>query len=169
MSDAYQQLLQHFDARDVRYLSHVESLSLYADFRLDFGTCRVIAAIDAENRLFQVFGYSPVRIPKGARRLVAETIGRANYGARVGKFEMDFDSGELRFQACHILDDDRLDDEVIGRLMGTTMTMLDLYLPAVMSVIYGNETPEDAIRCAEAASPDVGRPPTDSSDEESPS
>jgi hypothetical protein len=30
------------------------------------------------------------------------------------------------------------------------MTMLDMYLPAVLSVIYGNELPADAIRCVEA-------------------
>jgi hypothetical protein len=30
------------------------------------------------------------------------------------------------------------------------MSMLDMYLPAVLSVIYGNELPKDAIRCAEA-------------------
>ena len=165
MNDLYQQLLQHFDARDVRYLSHVDTLSLCADFRLDVGNCRVIAAIDADNGLFQVFGYSPVRVPEGARRMIAETISRANYGLRVGKFEMDFADGELRFQASQILAEERLEDEVIGRLMGTTMTMLEIYLPAVMSVIYGNETPEDAVRCAEAAHGGAGRPPADESDE----
>ena len=34
--------------------------------------------------------------------------------------------------------------------MGTTMSLLDVYLPAILSVIYGNELPKDAIRCAEA-------------------
>ena len=29
------------------------------------------------------------------------------------------------------------------------MAMLDMYLPAVLSVIYGNELPKDAIRCVE--------------------
>jgi hypothetical protein len=150
MHEAYQQLIQHFDARDVRYLTHLDTQSLYADFRLEVGTCRVIAAVDADNGLFQVFGYSPLRVPEGARRLIAETIARANYGLRMGKFEMDCDEGELRFQVAQILTEDRLEDEVIGRLMGTTVAMLDMYLPAVLSVVYGNETPQDAIRCAEA-------------------
>lgn len=81
---------------------------------------------------------------------MAETIVRANYRLNVGKFEMDFDQGELRFQASQILTDDRLEDSVIDRLMGTTLSLLDVYLPAILSVIYGNELPEDAIRCAEA-------------------
>ncbi len=164
MYGVYQQLLQHFDARDVRYRSNTETLSLSADFRLDFGTCRVIVAIDAEDRLLQVFGYSPVRVPVGARPMVAEAIGRANFGLRVGKLELDFSDGEMRFQACQLLADDHLDDDVIGRMMGTTMACLEMYLPAMMSVVVGNETPEDAIRCAEAAQGRSAQDPTDPTD-----
>ena len=40
-------------------------------------------------------------------------------------------------------------DGVIDRLITVTMAMLDMYLPAVLSVIYGNELPKDAIRCVE--------------------
>ena len=31
-----------------------------------------------------------------------------------------------------------------------TVAMLDTYLPAVLSVVYGNELPADAVRCVEA-------------------
>ena len=58
---------------------------------------------------------------------------------------MDVDDGELRFQVSRVLTEDVLDDVVIDRLMGLTMAMLDTYLPAVLSVIYGNELPRDAI------------------------
>jgi hypothetical protein len=76
-------------------------------------------------------------------------VARANYGLRVGKFEFDVDQGEVRFQASQVLTDDGVGDGVIDRLIGTTMSMLDMYLPAVLSVIYGNELPKDAIRCVE--------------------
>jgi hypothetical protein len=56
----------------------------------------------------------------------------------------------VRFQASQVLTDDGVGDGVIDRLIGTTMNMLDIYLPAVLSVIYGNELPKDAIRCVEA-------------------
>ena len=81
---------------------------------------------------------------------MAETVVRANYGLQVGKFELDFDDGELRFQAAQILTEGTLGDGIIDRLMGTTMAMLDRYLPAFLSVIYGNESPQDAIVCVEA-------------------
>ena len=161
MNAAYEKLIQHLDERDVSYLTNGESRSICADFRCEVGTYRIIAAVDAESELFQVFGYSPVRVPEGARPAIAETIARANFGLRVGKFEMDFDQGELRFQAAQILTDDSLDEAVIDRLMGTTMSMLDMYLPAVLSVIYGNELPKDAIRCVEARFRSRGETETD--------
>ena len=156
MNAAYDKLIQHLDERDIGYLTNGESRSVCADFRCEIGTYRIIATVDAEADLFQVVGYSPVRVPEGARPAIAEAIARANYGLKVGKFELDFDAGELRFQAAQILTDDDLDEHVIDRLMGTTMSMLDMYLPAVLSVIYGNELPKDAIRCVEAGCCDSG-------------
>jgi hypothetical protein len=149
MNAAYEKLLQHLDERDVRYLTNGESRSICADFHCEVATYRVIAAVDDEAGLFQVFGYSPVRIPEGARPAVAEAVARANYGLRIGKFEMDVDQGSVRFQAAQILHGDALEEDVIDRLMGTTMSMLDTYLPAFLSVVYGNELPADAIRCVE--------------------
>lgn len=107
---------------------------------------RIVATVDPEDGLFQVFGHSPVRVPEGSRPAIAETIARANYGLKVGKFELDIDEGDLRFQAAQILIDEQLEDETIRRLIGTTMAMLNAYLPAVLSVIYGNELPKDAVK-----------------------
>jgi hypothetical protein len=145
MNDAYEKLIQHFDAHEIRYLTNGDSQTVWADFRGAVGSYRLVAAVDANDGLFQVFGYSPVYVPEGCKPAIAETLARANCGLKVGKFEMNYDQGEVRFQAAHILADSGLEDETIQRLMGTTMSMLNMYLPAVLSVIYGNELPKDAV------------------------
>jgi len=150
MNAAYEKLIQHFEEHDISYLPSADHGSLCADFRGDAGSYRIVATVDAEGSLFQVYGYTPLRVPVGSRPAIGETIARANFGLKVGKFELDFDEGDLRFQAAQILANDSLEDETIRRLIGTAITMLDTYLPAVLSVIYGNELPQDAIRCAEA-------------------
>jgi len=150
MNMAYEKLMQHFDEREIHYLADGEGQRVYADFTGEAGTYRIIAMVDVEAELFQVFGCPSVRIPEGARPAIAETLVRANHRLMVGKFEMDYDAGELYFHASQVLTEDGLEDRVIDRLMGVTMTMLDTYLPAVMSVVYGNELPADAIRCVEA-------------------
>jgi hypothetical protein len=158
MNAAYEQLIQHFNERDIQYLTSADQRSICADFRCEVGLYRVVAVVEPEDRLFQVFGYSPVRVPVGSRGAIAETIVRANYRLKVGKFEMDYDEGDVRFQAAQILPDDNLDDGVIQALIGTTISMLNLYLPAVLSVIYGNELPADAIRCVEGRPPQPDQP-----------
>lgn len=149
MNAAYDKLIQHLDSQDIGYWSRSEDRSIFADFRCEVGVYRVYAQVDADDSLFQVFGWSPVRVPQGARPAIAEALARINCGMRVGKFEMNYDEGEIRFQVAQILPDDNLEDETIHRLMNTTMAMLDTYLPAVLSVIYGNELPKDAVRHAD--------------------
>ena len=148
MNDAYEKLIQHLEAHEIRYLTSGDSQTVWADFRGAVGSYRVVAMVDAKDGLFQVFGYSPIYVPEGCKAAIAETLALANFGLKVGKFEMNYDQGEVRFQAAHILADNSLEDETIRRLMGTTMCMLNTYLPVILSVIYGNELPKDAIRCA---------------------
>jgi len=150
LSLPYQRLLDHFQEHDFHYHDDAEKEMVRADFRGDVGSYRILAFVEADQDLFQVIGFAPNDVPPGARPAVAEALTRANYGLKIGKFEMDYEDGELRFQAASVLVNDDLPDPIIARLIGTTLAMLDRYLPAFLSVVYGNETPEDAIRFAEA-------------------
>ena len=149
MSAAYKQLVQHLDERDVSYRADSDAEAIRVDVHGGVGTYRLVAAVDDTGELFQVWGDLPILIPAGGRVMIAEAITRANYGLRIGKFEMDFDDGELRFQIAHVLAGDVLEDSVIARLFATSLAMLDRYLPAFLSVVYGNELPEEAIQVVE--------------------
>jgi hypothetical protein len=163
MNAAYEELIHLLDEREVGYSSNEESQSIYTDLRGEIGLFRIVAQVDTEAELFQVFGYSPIRIPVGSRPAIAETVVRANYGLRVGKFEFDMDAGELRFQASQIVVGDTVGESVIDRLIRTTIDMLDMYLPAFLSVVYGNELPKDAILFVEAR---FGPPETEGDEQE---
>ena len=110
MNAAYDKLCEHLTNQNVGFWSRSEDLSICTDFRGEVGTYRIFARVDADDSLFQVFGHSPVRVPPGSRPAIAEAVARINCGLKVGKFEMDCDEGELRFQAAQILPDDDLDD-----------------------------------------------------------
>lgn len=150
MNAAYEELIHLLDERDVNYSTNDENQSICTDLRGEVAGYRIVAHVDAEADLFQVLGHSPIRVPEGCRPAIAEAVARANYGLRIGKFEFDIDEGELRFQASQVLTGEAVGESVIDRLITTTMAMLDMYLPAFLSVIYGNELPKDAIRCVEA-------------------
>ncbi len=143
MTAAYEELLHVLDERDIHY-STGEDQSIGTTIRGDVATYWTAARV--EDDLFQVACYSPLRIPEGSRRDIAEAIVRAKHGLRVGRFELDFEDGELFFQVSQILDGEAVGGAVIDRMIGTAVNMLDVYLPAFMSVVYGNEEPGDAVR-----------------------
>jgi hypothetical protein len=146
METAYQSLIQHLDAHKIRYQADVDTQRIGAWFGTPNGLFALHAGVTKGDAIFQVVGHVPVKVPVGSRPSIAEAIARANYGLKLGRFEMDYTDGELRFYAAHLISDETLSDEVIERMIKTTVVMLDRYLPAFMSVIYGNEPPEDAIR-----------------------
>jgi hypothetical protein len=147
MTAAYEELLHVLDERDIHY-STGEDQSIGTKIRGDAASYFTAARV--EHDLFQVACFSPLRIPEGSRRDIAEAIVRANYGLRVGKFELDLDDGELFFQVSQILDGDVVGAAVIDRMIGTAVNMIDTYLPAFMSVVYGNEEAGEAVRWVEA-------------------
>jgi len=148
MATAFEELVRLFDERDIGYSTSDDQV-LRTDLRGDAAMYRIIARVE-ESELFQVFGYSPIRVPEGCRPAIAEAVARANYGLRLGKFELDLDDGDLRFQTAQIMTGDSVGEEVIDRMISATLNMLDTYFPAFMSVIYANELPKDAVERVEA-------------------
>jgi hypothetical protein len=63
----------------------------------------------------------------------------------IGNFEMDFEDGEIRYKTSIDVEGDSLSSALIKRLVYANVMMMDAYLPGIMSVIYGDVEPKDAI------------------------
>jgi hypothetical protein len=75
----------------------------------------------------------------------AQFLTRANYGMTMGNFELDFADGEIRYKTSIDVEGASLTFPQIKGLIYTNVTMMDEYLPGIMSVIYSDVSPEDAI------------------------
>jgi hypothetical protein len=106
-------------------------------------TCYAKARDDPEQFVF--YSVCPVNTPDSKRLAVAEFLTRANSGMIIGNFEMDFEDGEIRYKTSIDVEDDSLSCALIKRLVYANVMMMDAYLPGMMSVIYGDVTPVDAI------------------------
>lgn len=81
---------------------------------------------------------------------VAEFITRANYGLRHGNFEMDYRDGEIRYRtSCYCGDDMIPSSDIIKFLLYTNIIMIERYGNALLSVMFGMASPEEAIKNAE--------------------
>ncbi len=105
--------------------------------------CYAQIRVDLEQFLFYVV--APVKAPEKVRQAVADFITRANYGLRIGNFEMDFDDGEVRYKSSLDFENAALTAVLIKNAIYPAVQTMDRYLPGLMGVIYGNKLPSDAI------------------------
>jgi hypothetical protein len=144
MSSAYEKLQSHLTDKRIGYWSNDEERTICVDFPGIFGWYRLFARADSEEE-FHVFGQLRINVPHGCRKAVAEMIERANYLQAGGDFEMNFNADELRFHVSENLSDGELRGETIDRLIDIARKALDSCLAALLSVVFGNEQPEDAV------------------------
>jgi hypothetical protein len=106
--------------------------------------CYAQIRVDLEQFLFYVI--APVKTPEPMYNHVAEYITRANYGLRIGNFEMDYSDGEVRYKSSLDFEGQPLTPTLIKNAMYPAVHTMDLYLPGLLGVMYGNKTPAEAIR-----------------------
>ena len=105
--------------------------------------CYAQVRVDLEQLVFYVM--VPVKAPEEQRPLVAEFVTRANYGLRIGNFELDYNDGEVRFKSSLHFESVPLDPRLIRAALEPAVTTMDRYLPGLMAVIYGGQSPLEAI------------------------
>jgi hypothetical protein len=105
-----------------------------------------LVTVDESLEIVGCYLSSTVRVPEPMRLPVCEFLTRANYGLRVGNFEMDMNDGEVRYKASLDMQGGTLDPKMVMSLFATSGNNFDVYYPGLMRVIYGGISPEVAIR-----------------------
>ena len=100
--------------------------------------------IDEDSQLL-FYSLCPVPVPKERRKDVMEYITRANYGLRMGNFEMNLDDGEVRYKTSLDVESSSPDQDLIRQIFYANVLMMDQYLPGLLAVIYGSANPLRAL------------------------
>ena len=109
------------------------------------GTFTCIAQIRMDLEQFLFYAMAPVKTPEERRHAVAEFITRANYGLRIGNFEMDYSDGEVRYKSSLDFEDAFLTTNLIRNAIYPAVRTLDRYLGGLLKVIYGESDPAELI------------------------
>ena len=105
--------------------------------------CAVFA--DDETRLVTVIAQSPMRVPHEERLSACEMLMRANHGLMFGAFDLDFSDGEVRYKVAVDVEGGTLGVEAVQSMITVALDMYELWYPALMKVVYGGVSPEDAV------------------------
>ncbi|MGC9468218.1 MAG: YbjN domain-containing protein [Anaerolineae bacterium] len=105
--------------------------------------CYAQIRVDLEQFLFYVI--APVKAPEETRDAVARFLTRANFGLRIGNFEMDYNDGEVRYKSSIDFEGEILTPGLIRNAIYPAVHTMDVYLPGLLAVMYGNTSPDAAI------------------------
>ncbi|MCI8497047.1 MAG: YbjN domain-containing protein [Clostridiales bacterium] len=111
-------------------------------------SCEVVIRIREDS--FTVYAISPISADDNTKSAVAEYITRANYGLKVGNFEMDYSDGEVRYKCHHECGDNAPAQDVVESNVDLSFLMMQRYGDGLLAVIFGVATPEVACQQAEA-------------------
>ncbi|MGC9521979.1 MAG: YbjN domain-containing protein [Anaerolineae bacterium] len=114
-------------------------------FSGDHGDVRCYAQIRVDLEQFLFYVIAPVKAPEEVRADVAEYITRANFGLRIGNFELDYRDGEVRYKSSLDFEGETLTPGLIKHAIYPAVHTMDFYLPGLLAVMYGNKTPAEAI------------------------
>lgn len=121
-------------------------------------TARVEAALSPRNYFFQVkieleqflFYIAPtLTLMPDMLPGVAEFIARANYGMRIGNFELDYARGKVNFRSSINFEGVPLVEQLIDNAVAPALVAYDEFFPGLVNVFAGIQTPEVAIRAIE--------------------
>ena len=107
--------------------------------------CRVITDVQ-NDKTFITYSIFPIKIPVEKRLAMAEYLTRVNYGLIHGNFEMDFEDGEVRYKVTTCCGPIEMDLNSMETVIDCGFYMLDRYGEGILSILYGNVTPEQAIK-----------------------
>ncbi|MBE9045005.1 YbjN domain-containing protein [Pleurocapsales cyanobacterium LEGE 10410] len=114
------------------------------------GQWRCYAQIKEAERQFIFYSVCPVQTPGSKLGAIAEYTTRANYGMATGNFELDFSDGEVRYKTSICIYNGRLALEAIAHLVSVNVSMMDRYLPGIITVIERDIEPKEAIKTIES-------------------
>ena len=77
------------------------------------GSWNFVVLVDEETKVVTFYSVLDTLTPEDKRLEMAQFITRANFGLRVGKFELDWEDGIVRFQSGLILEDTELTEALI--------------------------------------------------------
>lgn len=117
------------------------------EFNLESGTFRLTIIISAEYENVTLLLDAPIKVPLPKRPEIAEYLARANFHSYEGSIIMDFSDGSLAFK--HSLrynpdEDCSLIRYQLNFSLGMALDEMETHFPCILSVIYSNESPENA-------------------------
>ena len=147
MSDSplFEAMVDFFKSDDWPYIQLEDRPVLSLNYNGKHANWTCYAQAREEQQQFIFYSVCPVSAPVEKRTPLAEFVTRANYGLIIGNFELDFEDGEIRYKTSLDAEGLTLNPAVFKNLVYANLTMMDQYLPGIMSILFSEVSPREMI------------------------
>lgn len=142
---------QYCEEDGIRYRQFDEQ-TIHAGFQGKNFTYQMLARARDGHRQAIFLTIVPVKVQSEQRLAVAEFLCRANYGLILGNFEMDCETGEVRYKTSVDVEGGELTSGMVKTMMHVNLSTADKYARGLISVLYRGLTAEQAIAELEGVS-----------------
>lgn len=104
----------------------------------------IVKCID-EDQQFVVYSVCGNKPTQDKYTVMQEFLTRANFGLRIGNFELDLQDGEIRFKTSIQFAGEVQADLMIEQCLLINIMTMERYLPGILQVIFTDISPEQAI------------------------
>ena len=142
----------YLDQNKWYYTFDEEDTYFKAGIKIDGKLSRCDLIIDIGKSFYLVYAKIALSADPTNINAVSEYLHRANFGLKLGSFELDHSDGEIRYKMYVDCGDDcdcMPSESVIRRSLEMPASMLEIYGDGLMRVLLGVATPEEAIEEAE--------------------
>jgi hypothetical protein len=146
MNAATERMIEVLRARDWKFTVEEESDFIRTSCHGDNGQWWIRAG-GLRDVAVVILSYFPVKCPAAKRTACAELFTRINFGLPDICFEMDFTDGEIICKTGPELPA----VELLSKLFGLNLSVMDDFLPVIMQVIYAGLSPAKALANLEKA------------------
>ncbi len=140
----FTEMVNFFTVDDWPYRKIPDKIGLETAFSGKNGTWNCYALV-RNDKQFSFYSICPEVVPQNKILAISEFIIRVNYGIVVGNFELDIEQGNISYKTSIDVFKDKLSFNIIKNLVYTNVTMMDRYLPGIISIINDDALPTSAI------------------------
>ncbi|MDB9313580.1 YbjN domain-containing protein [Spirulina sp. CS-785/01] len=123
-----------------------DSPSFYVKVRGTNEEWYCLAQINEPYEQFIFYSYCPWLVPENKKLGVAEFLAKTNLELIVGNFELNYESGEIRYKTSIDVEGSRLVPSMVKQLISINIGMMDAYLPVIRQAIQTELTPLQRIQ-----------------------
>lgn len=135
-----------FEKENYKYSGFNEENVASISFNIKSKLSNVRIYLQAKNTLLSIRSILPIKAEEDVRPAVAEFLLRANYGMKIGAFDFDFNDGEISFRSSFYCGDVAPTHDQIDTALNLCVTMMKRYGEGILKVIYGIQSPQEAIQ-----------------------